>query len=73
MRTETKSYRVLFPDEGKYLYNAKTDYICEAPPVYLVSEADPADWVDITDAQKLEIEAERARVEAKCLVEEGGT
>ena len=56
MRIETAQYNILIPDAGKHLYNAKERIITDK--VYLGKQADPADWVEITPAEKERIEAE---------------
>lgn len=62
MRIETAQYNILIPDAGKCLYNAKERIITDK--VYLGKQADPADWVEITEEEKQRLEAEWAAEEA---------
>ena len=57
MRTETYEQRVLFPDEGMWLYNAEARAISDK--VYLGKEADASTWIEITDDEKQRIECEQ--------------
>lgn len=57
MRIETKSYVVLVPEAGLWLYNEKDGIVSNK--VYLGKEASSLDWVEITEQQKQEIEAQR--------------
>ena len=54
---ETIQVRILQASEGKYLYNGDT--ICRY--VQLAPSANAEDWREITEEEKLAIEAERER------------
>lgn len=62
MRIETAQYNILIPDAGKHLYSEKERIITDK--VYLGKEANPADWVEINEAEKQRLEAEWAAEEA---------
>lgn len=56
MTTETYEQRVLIPDSGKYLYNAKDKIVSDR--VYLGKNAEQSDWKEITQEQKAAMETE---------------
>lgn len=53
MKTETITQRILTADEGMYLTNGET----YGKTVVLPVDADPAQWYEITEAEKEEREA----------------
>lgn len=57
MIVETKTYRVLTPKDGMWLYNEKDEIISDK--VCLGKEAANSDWREITKAEKVAIEGER--------------
>lgn len=52
----TTNYRILTPDENKWLYNEKDKVISDK--VYLGVNADETLWVEITEEEKLSLEQE---------------
>lgn len=54
MTIETYEQRILIPNEGHWLYNAKAHVISDK--VYLGKTANAIDWIEITDAEKEVIE-----------------
>lgn len=55
MTIETYEQRVLIPDEGYWLYNEKAKVISDK--VYLGKTADASQWEEITEEEKIKIEA----------------
>lgn len=62
MKIETKSYVVLVPEAGLWLYNEKDGIVSNK--VYLGKEASASEWREITQEEKERIEAELAAEEA---------
>lgn len=58
MQTQNYTMRVLTPDDGHALYNAKDGTLADGK-VYLAANADAADWQEITLAQADQIRAEQ--------------
>lgn len=56
MKVETYEQRVLIAEEGKWLYNEKSQTI--GRKVYLGKEADASEWVEITSEEKEALERE---------------
>lgn len=60
MKLEVYEQRVLTPDVGRWLYHAQAGVISDK--VYLGKAADVSEWVEITEAEKEAIEAEREQM-----------
>ena len=56
MEIKNKSYQVVTPSEGKWLYNEREKKISDK--VYMPDGADVSEWQEITDAKKQELEAQ---------------
>ena len=56
MEIKNKSYKVVTPSEGKWLYNEIENIISDK--VYMPEGADVSVWQEITDAKKQELEAQ---------------
>ena len=56
MEIKNKSYKVVTPAEGKWLYNEREKTISDK--VYMPEGADVSVWQEITDAKKQELEAQ---------------
>jgi hypothetical protein len=65
LKIETYEQKIAVADEGKWLYN--TDAKVFATRVRLGKNADPKDWVEITESEKQEIEE---KLEQEMLIEE---
>ena len=64
METKNKSYKVVTPSEGMWLYNEREKTISDK--VYMPEGADVSVWQEITDAKKQELEAQwQAEMEAE--------
>ena len=64
MEIKNKSYKVVTPSEGKWLYNESDNIISDK--VYMPDGADVSVWKEITDAKKQELEAQwQAEMEAE--------
>ena len=61
MKIETYEQRILTPDTGYWLYNAEAKVISDK--VYLGKQANSADWVEITQERKEELEKEWGVIE----------
>ena len=55
MKIKNKTYKVVTPSEGMWLYNESDNIISDK--VYMPEGADVSVWQEITDAKKQEIEA----------------
>ena len=55
MKIETYEQRILIPDEGYWLYNEEAQVISDK--VYLGKTADASQWEEITEEEKIRIEA----------------
>ena len=70
MEIKNKSYKVVTPSEGKWLYNEREKAISDK--VYMPDGADVSVWQEITDAKKQELEAQwKAEMEAEMEVQSG--
>ena len=56
MEIKNKSYKVVIPSEGKWLYNESERTISDK--VYMPEDADVSVWIEISDAKKQELEAQ---------------
>ena len=64
MEIKNKSYKVVTPKEGMWLYNENEKTISDK--VYMPDVADVSVWQEITDAKKQELEAQwQAEMEAE--------
>ena len=64
MEIKNKSYKMVTPSEGKWLYNEREKTISDK--VYMPDGADVSVWQEITDAKKQELEAQwKAEMEAE--------
>ena len=64
MEIKNKSYKMVTPSEGKWLYNESERTISDK--VYMPDGADVSVWKEITDATKQELEAQwQAEMEAE--------
>ena len=64
MEIKNKSYQVVTPSEGKWLYNEREKTISDK--VYMPDGADVSVWQEITEATKQELEAQwQAEIEAE--------
>ena len=68
MEIKNKSYKVVTPSEGKWLYNEREKTISDK--VYMPDGADVSEWKEITDAKKQELE-EKWQAEIEAEMEEG--
>ena len=70
MEIKNKTYKVVTPSEGKWLYNEREKTISDK--VYMPDGSDVSVWKEITDAKKQEIEAQwKAEMEAEMEVQRG--
>ena len=64
MEIKNKTYKVVIPSEGKWLYNERENIISDK--VYMPDGADVSVLQEITDAKKQELEAQwQAEMEAE--------
>ena len=64
MEIKNKSYKMVTPSEGKWLYNESEKTISDK--VYMPDGADVSVWKEITEAKKQELEAQgQAEIEAE--------
>ena len=64
MEIKNKTYKVVTPSEGKWLYNESEKTISDK--VYMPDGADVSVWQEITDAKRQELEAKwQAEMEAE--------
>ena len=64
MEIKNKTYKVVTPSEGKWLYNESENIISDK--VYMPDGSDVSVWQEITDAKKQELEAQwQAEMEAE--------
>ena len=64
MEIKNKTYKVVTPKEGMWLYNESEKTISDK--VYMPEGADVSVWKEITDAKKKELEAQwQAEMEAE--------
>ena len=70
MEIKNKTYKVVTPSEGMWLYNESENIISDK--VYMPDGADVSEWQEITDAKKQELEAQwQAEMEAEMEVQSG--
>ena len=70
MEIKNKTYQVVTPSEGMWLYNEREKTISDK--VYMPEDADVGVWVEISDAKKQELEAQwQAEMEAEMEVQSG--
>ena len=70
MEIKNKTYKVVTPSEGMWLYNERENIISDK--VYMPDGADVSVWPEITDAKKQELEAQwQAEIEAEMEVQSG--
>ena len=70
MEIKNKTYKVVTPKEGKWLYNERENIISDK--VYMPDGADVSEWQEITEAKKQELEAQwQAEMEAEMEVQSG--
>ena len=70
MEIKNKSYKMVTPSEGKWLYNESENIISDK--VYMPDGADVSVWQEITEAKKQELEAQwQAEMEAEMEVKSG--
>ena len=56
MEIKNKSYKMVTPSEGMWLYNERENIISDK--VYMPDGADVSEWQEINDAKKQELEAQ---------------
>ena len=61
MEIKNKSYKVVTPSEGMWLYNENERTISDK--VYMPDSADVSCWMEISEGEKKEIEARLAESE----------
>ena len=70
MEIKNKSYKMVTPSEGMWLYNESEKTISDK--VYMPDGADVSEWQEITDAKKQELESKwQAEMEAEMEVQGG--
>ena len=70
MEIKNKSYKMVTPSEGKWLYNESERTISDK--VYMTDGADVSVWQEITEAKKQELEAQwQSEIEAEMEVQSG--
>ena len=70
MEIKNKTYKVVTPSEGMWLYNESEKTISDK--VYMPYSVDVSVWKEITDATKQELEAQwKAEMEAEMEVQSG--
>ena len=70
MEIKNKTYKVVTPKEGMWLYNERENIISDK--VYMPDGADVSVWKEITEAKKQELEAQwQAEMEAEMEVQSG--
>ena len=70
MEIKNKTYKVVTPKEGMWLYNESENIISDK--VYMPDGSDVSVWQEITDAKKQELEAQwQAEMEAEMEVQNG--
>ena len=70
MEIKNKSYKMVTPSEGMWLYNEREKTISDK--VYMPDGADVSEWQEITDAKKQELESKwQAEMEAEMEVKSG--
>ena len=56
MEIKNKTYKVVTPSEGMWLYNERENIISDK--VYMPDESDVSVWQEITDAKRQELESQ---------------
>ena len=70
MEIKNKTYKVVIPKEGMWLYNENERTISDK--VYMPEDADVSVWKEISDAKKQELEAKwQAEIESEMEVQGG--
>ena len=70
MEIKNKSYKMVTPSEGMWLYNENERTISDK--VYMPDGSDVSVWKEITEAQKKELEAQwQSEMEAEMEVQSG--
>ena len=70
MEIKNKTYKMVTPSEGMWLYNESENIISDK--VYMPDGADVSVWQEISDAKKQELEAQwQAEIEAEMEVQSG--
>ena len=70
MEIKNKTYKVVTPKEGMWLYNERENIISDK--VYMPDGADVSVWKEITEAKKKELEAQwQSEMEAEMEVQSG--
>ena len=70
MEIKNKTYKVVTPKEGMWLYNESENIISDK--VYMPEGADVSVWQEINEAKKQELEAQwQAEIEAEMEVQSG--
>ena len=70
MEINNKTYKMVTPSEGMWLYNESENIISDK--VYMPDGADVSVWQEITEAKKQELEAQwQAEMEAEMEVQSG--
>ena len=70
MDIKNKSYKMVTPSEGMWLYNERENIISDK--VYMPDGADVSVWQEITEAKKQELEAQwQEEMEAEMEVHSG--
>ena len=68
MEIKNKTYKMVTPSEGKWLYNESDNIISDK--VYMPDGADVSVWQEITEAKKQELEAQwQSEIEAEMEVQ----
>ena len=68
MEIKNKTYKMVTPSEGMWIYNESEKTISDK--VYMPDGADVSVWQEITDAKKQELEAKwKAEIEAEMEVQ----
>ena len=70
MEIKNKSYKMVTPSEGMWLYNESENIISDK--VYMPDGSDVSVWKEITEAKKKELEAQwQSEMEAEMEVQSG--
>ena len=70
MEIKNKSYKMVTPSEGMWLYNESENIISDK--VYMPDGSDVSVWKEITEAKKQELEAQwQSEMEAEMEVQSG--
>ena len=68
MEIKNKTYKMVTPSEGMWLYNEREKTISDK--VYMPEDADVSVWQEITEAKKQELEAQwQSEIEAEMEVQ----